>query len=117
MKSIRTIKIVGGTLVALSSLSSYAQTSDVAAASPVTSAVSVRTSRAADRALQMNVRHALAKTKGLAVIDIRVRARGGAVVLEGSVPEQPEIDLATQVAQGVAGVVSVKNALTIRIPQ
>jgi osmotically-inducible protein OsmY len=30
------------------------------------------------------------------------------------VPEQQQVDLATQAAQGVAGVTSVKNALTIR---
>jgi osmotically-inducible protein OsmY len=34
--------------------------------------------------------------------------------LEGSVPEQGQSDIATQAAQGVAGVTSVKNDLTIR---
>jgi osmotically-inducible protein OsmY len=48
------------------------------------------------------------------VANITVRARGGAVTLAGTVPEQPQIDLATQTAQGVAGVTSVKNALSIR---
>jgi hyperosmotically inducible protein len=68
----------------------------------------------ADRQLSRKVRAALAKTKGLSVSSITVRARGGAVTLQGSVPEQPAIDMATQAAQGVAGVTSVKNALTIR---
>ncbi len=36
------------------------------------------------------------------------------MTLQGSVPEQPQVDKATEVAQGVAGVTSVKNALTIR---
>jgi len=36
------------------------------------------------------------------------------VILEGSVPDQSQVDPATQAAQGVAGVTSVKNDLTIR---
>jgi osmotically-inducible protein OsmY len=48
------------------------------------------------------------------VTNITVRARGGAVTLAGTVPEQPQVDLATQAAQAVPGVTSVKNALSIR---
>ena len=80
-------------------------------------ASSAKELRAADRALQRSVRRALAKTKGLEMINVVVRARNGAVVLEGTVPEQAQIDLATRAAQDVAGVTSVKNALTIHIPQ
>jgi osmotically-inducible protein OsmY len=36
------------------------------------------------------------------------------VTLAGTVPDQSQVDLATQAAQGVAGVTSVKNALTVR---
>ena len=60
------------------------------------------------------VRSALAKAKGISAANILVRSRDGNVTLEGSVPEQPQVDLATTVAQGVPGVKSVKNALTIR---
>jgi hyperosmotically inducible periplasmic protein len=80
-------------------------------------ASTTKAAHAADRALQKNVRRALARTKGLDVLGITVRARDGDVVLEGSVPEQAEIEQATQVAKGVAGVRSVRNALTIHIPQ
>jgi hypothetical protein len=45
---------------------------------------------------------------------ILVRARGGTVILQGTVPEQSQVELAGQVAKGVGGVTSVKNALTIR---
>jgi len=36
------------------------------------------------------------------------------VFLEGTVPEQSQSDKATTVAQGVAGVGSVKNDLTVK---
>ena len=109
--------MVAGALVLLSFVCAHAQPGDVAAssgASPVSNAKQVH---AADKALQKNVRRALAKTKGLEVINITVHARNGDVVLEGSVPEQSEIDLATRAAQGVPGVNSVKNALIIHLPQ
>lgn len=41
-----------------------------------------------------------------------MRARGN-VILEGTVPEQEQVAKATQIAQGVQGVTSVKNALSI----
>jgi osmotically-inducible protein OsmY len=42
-----------------------------------------------------------------------VRARNGVVTLEGTVPEQSQMGLATQAAEGVEGVTSVTNALTL----
>jgi hyperosmotically inducible periplasmic protein len=114
MKASNAIKMVGGALIVLSTLNiAYAQSSD-AAATGTASAPTAKSTKTANRALQRSVRRALSKTKGVSVTNITVRARGGAVTLEGSVPEQPQVDLATQAAQGVAGVTSVKNALTIR---
>jgi hyperosmotically inducible periplasmic protein len=55
----------------------------------------------------------LSKTKGLRAMGITVRARNGAVTLEGWVPEQAQIELAAKAAQGVSGVTSVDNALTL----
>lgn len=112
-----TRNMVAGALVLLSFVCAHAQPGNVAASAGATPASSPKQIRAADRALQKNVRRALAKTKGLDVISITVHARNGDVVLEGSVPEQSEIDLATRVAQGVPGVNSVKNALIIHVPQ
>jgi osmotically-inducible protein OsmY len=118
MKAFQAIKMVGGALIVLASVSAYAQSSDAAAtpAAPMaaSSAPSAKSVKAANRALGRKVRNALSKTKGLSVTNITVRARGGAVTLAGTVPEQPQVDLATQAAQAVPGVTSVKNALSIR---
>jgi hyperosmotically inducible protein len=114
MKAFQAIKVIGGALIVVASLNAYAQSSDAMAASGAMAAPSAKSTKASNRALQRSVRKALSKTKGLSVNNITVRARSGAVTLEGSVPEQGQSDLATQAAQGVAGVTSVKNALTIR---
>jgi hyperosmotically inducible periplasmic protein len=114
MKPIQVTKLIAGALVALASLNAYAQSSETTAAPAMSAAPSAKQQKAANRALQRKVRAALAKTKGLSVANITVRARGGAVTLQGSVPEQAQSDLATQAAQNVAGVTSVKNALTLR---
>lgn len=70
-------------------------------------------SKAADRALRRRVLNALAKAKGLRAAGITVRAHDGAVLVEGWVPEEAMIDQATQVAQSVPGVTSVKTTLTL----
>ena len=117
MKAFQAIKMVGGALIVLASVNAYAQSSDAAAMAAPTaasSATSAKSVKKADRALGRQVRTALSKTKGLSVANITVRSRSGAVTLAGTVPEQQQVDLATQTAQGVAGVTSVKNALTIR---
>jgi hyperosmotically inducible periplasmic protein len=116
MKAFPAIKMIGGALIVLASLNAYAQSSDAAAPAAASASASptAKQTKAANRALGRKVRSALSKTKGLSVANITVRARGGAVTLAGTVPEQPQVDLATQAAQGVAGVTSVKNALTIR---
>ncbi|WP_233855093.1 BON domain-containing protein [Paraburkholderia sp. HD33-4] len=115
MKAFSAIKMIGGALVVLASLNAYAQSSDAAAtAAPAAAAPTTKQAKQANRALQKKVRATLARTKGVTVGNIIVRARDGAVTLEGSVPEQGQIELATNAAQGVAGVTSVKSALTIR---
>src|ERR1700754_2181845 len=116
MKAFPAIKMIGSALIVLASLNAYAQTSDAAAPAAASESAqpTAKQTKAANRALGRKVRTALSKTKGLSVANITVRARGGAATLAGSVPEQQQVDLATQAAQGVAGVTSVKNALTIR---
>lgn len=109
--------VVGGVLAVMFFASANAQPGDAGVSNAATPGSSAKEIRAADRALQRSVRRALARTRGLDVVNISVRARSGAVVLEGSVPEQSQIDLATHTAQGVAGVDSVKNALVIHVPQ
>ena len=114
MKTLPAIKLIGGALIVLASLNAYAQSSEAAAPAATTAAPTAKQTKASNRALQRKVRSALAKTKGVSVANITVRARGGDVTLAGSVPEQSQIELATQAAQGVEGVKSVKNALSIR---
>ncbi|CAB3807077.1 BON domain-containing protein [Paraburkholderia fynbosensis] len=112
MKAFPAMKVIGGALIVLASLNAYAQ--DNEAASPAAAAPTPEQTKQANRALQRKVRATLAKTKGVSVANIIVGARGGDVTLAGSVPDGAQIDRATQAAQGVAGVKSVKNALTIR---
>jgi hyperosmotically inducible periplasmic protein len=102
-------------LMAFASASARAQ--GAASDTPMASAPTAKPSkaeRAANRALQKKVRSALAKTRALNVANISVIARNGAITLEGTVPEQPQVDIATQVAQGVDGVRSVRNLLLTR---
>jgi len=110
MKAFQAIKVISGALIVLASLNVYAQSSDAT----TTAAPSAKSVRAANRALQRKVLKALARAKGLTADNITVRARDGAVTLEGRVSDQGQSDIATQTAQGVAGVTSVKNALEIR---
>lgn len=85
-----------------------------ASALPTYQYAEVKQERSANRALRAKVRTALARDKGVSVKNIEVRARGGRVVLHGSVPEHSQAERATDVAKGVSGVTSVRNALTIR---
>lgn len=115
MKISKAIRMFGGALTVLASLNfAYAQSSDAIATADTAATSNAKSIRASNRALQRSVRRALSKIKGLSIANVTVQARGGAVTLAGSVPEQSQIDLVTQTAQGVAGVTSVKNAVTIR---
>ena len=118
MKAIQAIKVVGGALIVLASLNAYSQASDTGAdmSTQPSAKQQHKAMKKADRALARKVRGALAKAKGVSAANIIVRANAstGDVWLEGSVPEQPQVDQATQTAQNVAGVKNVKNDLTIR---
>ncbi|MBV8628362.1 MAG: BON domain-containing protein [Paraburkholderia sp.] len=122
MKAIHAFKLAGTALLIVGSIQAYAQSSDAApAAAPATAPSSTdaahahyKSLKAANRALQREVRNALSKARDISVSNITVRARDGAVTLQGSVPVQSQSDRATEVAKGVPGVVSVRNALSIR---
>ncbi|CAE6962035.1 BON domain-containing protein [Paraburkholderia domus] len=113
MKTTYAIRLVCGALVVLASLNVSAQESAAASATAKPAASDAKIARAADRALQKDVLRALSKTKGLRVSAITVRARNGVVTLEGTVPEQSQVGMAIQAAEGVEGVKSVTNALTL----
>lgn len=111
MKAIQAIKLAGGALIVAVSVSAWAQGNETSMA-PATS----QSSKQANHALEKKVRAALVHAKDIKTENIVIRARGGAVTLEGTVPDSSQVDKAAQVAQGVAGVTSVKNALTIKEP-
>ena len=116
MKSFSAVKAGGIVLVAAMSMQVSAQGEGAAASASanVEAKTETKAQHRADRALQKKVRNTLAKTKGLDVSNIVVRARDGAVTLEGTVPERAQIDLAGNAAKAVPGVISLKNALAIR---
>ncbi|SAL46109.1 transporter [Caballeronia peredens] len=104
---------VGALVIAVSSYA-HAQASGAASASVEAPKVAPgASSKADDRALRRRVLTALGKAKGMRATGITVRAKDGAVVLEGWVPEEAQIEQATRVAQGVPGVQSVRNTLTL----
>ncbi|HKR45500.1 MAG TPA: BON domain-containing protein [Paraburkholderia sp.] len=111
MKAIQAIKLAGGALIIAVSLSAWAQGNETSTA-PAAS----QSSKQANHTLEKKVRAALNHAKDIKTENIVIRARGGAVTLEGTVPDASQVDKATQVAQGVAGVTSVKSALTIKEP-
>jgi hyperosmotically inducible periplasmic protein len=124
MKHSLLMKAVGLAAVAAFSIGAHAQSGNaaasgaMAASQPETSAASSGTaspaSKAANRALAKKVHRALAKARGLDPTHIYVKVRDGAVTLTGSCTSQDQIDLAGKTAQGVAGVSSVSNRLSVK---
>ncbi len=109
---IQKLAVIVGAVAALAAFNVQAQPADSSV--PVAAASSARAARKADHMLEKAVRKALGKDKAVDVTNVSVRARSGAVTLLGTVPEQGQVDAATQAAQGVAGVASVNNALTVK---
>jgi len=106
MKRSRIGQFALGALVVAMCCGVHAQGSEPAAASEqAASAMSAKDAKAANRKLQKDVIRVLAA--------ITVRANNGDVVLEGAVPEQSQMAIATKAAEGVPGVKSVKNMLTL----
>jgi len=119
MKSLNALKAASVIVIATISMQAFAQSNasgvPATTVSGATAKADAKAQRAQNRALQKKIRAVLAKTNGLDVSNIAVRARSGAVVLEGTVPEQAQIDLAGEAAKAVPGVTSLKNALTIKL--
>ena len=114
MKSVAILKTLGAALcLSVACSASYAQDNSASAPAAATAAPAT-SAKKVDRKLGYTVRKALSKTEGLDVSQINVRSHGGAVSLTGTVPDQGQIDKAGEVAQGVAGVKSVSNKLTVK---
>jgi hyperosmotically inducible protein len=118
MKTVDFLKALGGVICVAAACNVYAQTSDAdmaSGAAATTSAPSAKMTKQENRKLGRQVRIALSKSKeGIDVSKIDVRARGGAVTLSGTVPDQSQIDAATAAAKSVPGVTSVSNKLSVK---
>lgn len=68
----------------------------------------------ADFRLEEAVQKAFDKQKHFDSSDVRVVARKGVVSLEGTMPDDKQIQRATEVAGATPGVDSVTNSLTVR---
>jgi hyperosmotically inducible periplasmic protein len=113
MKSVSFLKTLGMVVAMVAACNVYAQASDAQTSSTSTAASNIKAGKRANSQLGRKVRAALHKTRGLNVSNIAVRARGGAVTLTGTVPDQGQIDAAGEAAKGAAGVTSVSNKLTV----
>ncbi|WP_250441147.1 BON domain-containing protein [Caballeronia sp. AZ1_KS37] len=119
MKLLRTAKLMIGVAAVSASFYGNAQSgasAPVSASAPAMASAAnggKTSSKAADRALRRKILTALADAKGMRAAGITVRATDGDVLLEGWVPEVAQIEQATRVAQGVPGVKTVRNTLTL----
>lgn len=116
MKSMNIMKAVGGIAVIVCALHANAQGSDAMASPATTTASSAKAAKMANRVLAKKIHRALARTNGLDPTHIYVKVVSGAVSLTGSADTQDQMDLAVKVTQGVDGVRSVNNRLTVRAP-
>ncbi|SAK78790.1 BON domain-containing protein [Caballeronia ptereochthonis] len=119
MNMINSLKLAGVALVAAASLNAWSQTSDATATTDQSATPSASTgsskaaARKANRALSKKVAQALQKG-GIDVVGINVIAKNGAITLAGHAADGTQIDKAAAIANGVSGVTSVKNVLTIQ---
>ena len=83
---------------------------------PTQATPSAKAQRAKDHNLRKAVRHALVKTQRLDQSHIVIVAKSGHVTLEGSAPDNDQIQLAAAAVSNVPGVVGVTNALRVEEP-
>jgi len=67
-----------------------------------------------DSVITTKVKAALIEEPTLKTLDIKVVTEKGVVTMSGTVPTQANISKAGEIAKGVKGVKSVKNALITR---
>lgn len=70
--------------------------------------------RRANWQVETQVRKSLTRTKGLVTSDIRVVARGNTITLDGTVPEENQVQLAQDAAQAAAPKKAVVNNLSVK---
>jgi len=112
MKTIKLAALAGAFFIALNSASVFAQTDT--GGSGAMAAPTAKSARIANRQLAKKVRQALTAAKpALPLEDVVVLAKQGVVSLVGEVESPDQSAQAGKVAQGVAGVTSVNNQLSI----
>lgn len=118
MRKAAVLKLAVSGMIALTSITAWAQPGQTAAASTgsakaASAGVDAKAAKRANRELARQVRTALAREKSIDAANISVKAKSGAVTLYGTVPAAPQIDTAAVVAKAVAGVTSVKNQIVV----
>jgi len=121
MKTMNALRVALGVVVAAASVGAWAQDGASAGASAGTavtasSGMTAKAARQANRALRRKVYAALAKHKEIDAGDISITAKGGAVMISGTVPEASQINTVAEVAKSVAGVTSVTSKLMVQRP-
>ncbi|MFM0164225.1 BON domain-containing protein [Paraburkholderia sediminicola] len=124
MKTMNGLRAALGIALAAASISAWAQDGASAGASTGTASAAVTASggmtakavRQANRALRRKVYAALAKHKEIDAGDIGITAKGGAVMISGTVPDASQINTVTEIVKGVAGVTSVTSKLSLQRP-
>jgi osmotically-inducible protein OsmY len=121
MRTVTGLGVALGVAIAVASMGARAQEDASAGASAGTAAsasggMTAKATRQANRALRRKVYAALAKHKEIDAGDIGISAKGGAVLISGTVPEASQIGTVNEVVKGVAGVTSVSSRLTVQRP-
>lgn len=121
MKPMNGLRAALGVAIAAASIGAWSQDGASAGASAGTAVtasggMTAKAARQANRALRRKVYAALAKHKEIDAGDISITAKGGALMINGTVPDTSQIDTVAEVAKGVEGVTSVTSKLTVRKP-
>ncbi|WP_321922347.1 BON domain-containing protein [Paraburkholderia guartelaensis] len=123
MKTSRALKIAVGLLVGSTSIHVWAQASESEArtvskgtATEASGSITQTSSRKDNFALRRKVYAAIGQHKEINAGTISVVVKRGAVTLDGTVVDASHIGEVTQIAQGVPGVTSVTNRLTVKTP-
>ncbi|RKR36225.1 BON domain-containing protein [Paraburkholderia sp. BL17N1] len=112
MNAFRTLKAGSIGMIVFASVHAWAQENGTTETSAATQSTSKSSIRKANLTLSKTVIRALHKG-GVDTMNINALAKNGAVTLAGSVPDPSQIDKAGSIAEGVSGVSSVRNNLTI----
>jgi osmotically-inducible protein OsmY len=121
MKTRTTLVMTTGLLLALASVCAWSQPAgrDAGADGAAMAAPAEPPAKSewqANRALRHKVYAAIEKHKEISAGNISVVVKGGTVVLDGTLADGSQIDKVSGIAEGVPGVLSVTNRLTVKKP-